>query len=171
MTHSTRPCDTHSADFNLNVAPASEVTPYSPLRFPRSMLLQCSTRHVTRATLSGKGTRIAIKAHSLDLPQKLRAVKRRDGIVREVQGPGMKHQSVSAGRQINRRRANWHVRRHGVQTTGNRGPHPQSVKLNVTSASVAMRLKLRSSSLRGSFNCVSAHANSRSQSQQNPLEG
>jgi hypothetical protein len=37
---------------------------------------------------------------------------------------------------------------------GETGPHSQAVKLNVTAASDAMRLKLRSSSLRGSFHSV-----------------
>jgi hypothetical protein len=40
------------------------------------------------------------------------------------------------------------------------GPHSQSVKFNVTSASVAMRLKLRSSSLRRASTVSRAHAHS-----------
>jgi len=56
--HSTGPGDTHSSDSNLNVAPASDVIPFAPLRFPRSMSLRCIIRHVTRAARASGGNRI-----------------------------------------------------------------------------------------------------------------
>jgi hypothetical protein len=98
--------DAHVEESNLKVAPARDVIPFSPLRFPRSMYLRDSIRSHESAKLddtpSGemyKSNHISREVHSLDLPQKLRAGKRCDRIVGEVKGSARQHQVCQRKRQ------------------------------------------------------------------------